>query len=394
MILIDICEGLLWMHTHSSGSTAHGDLKPENVLLRPNCRAFLCDLGGSAPLDQQLTSKIGEMGTFEYNSPERVMDSKGTPTPASDVWSLGVLAYRMVTGKSLFDGLQVFQMTVALSQFNESKIPLSIDPSVREVLLKMLEPNVALRATTTTLFEGGLLERMLGAETARSKMKNIQLATRGNEIKESLSDSTLKEKTIELEMEKLKLLDETKELESKPRSLQMTLKRTYNRNHDLEMEEELGQPHQLLTTQTASFSINPEDNVISQIRKIPGIDSGSLNPVWMKASRRTFIRDELEETARGQWSTSLFKEPVSEGVVSVGITIQALPDEDFMVDWFMFGLIDAQALSLKHIHQLGVDIPNSFAYSTGKGRLRMNLPSTKHEAKKIHIVVKKQVKVK
>ncbi|KAK2954859.1 hypothetical protein BLNAU_10189 [Blattamonas nauphoetae] len=150
------------------------------------------DLGGSAPLDKQLTSTIGEMGTFEYNSPERLLDSKGTATPVSDVWSLGVLAYRMVTGKSLFDGLHLLQMSASLHSFDETKIPLSIDPSVREVLLKMLEPNVALRATTTTLFEGGLLERMLGAETGRSKMKNIQLATQVNEIKESLSDSKVK----------------------------------------------------------------------------------------------------------------------------------------------------------------------------------------------------------
>ncbi|KAK2945572.1 putative serine/threonine protein kinase [Blattamonas nauphoetae] len=174
MILTDICEGLLWMHTHSSGSTAHGDLKPENILLLVNNRAFLCDLGGSAPLTQQ-TSTIGEMGTFECNSPERAMDSKGTATPASDVWSLGVLAYRMVTGKSLFEGLHLLQLSVALHTFDETKVALSMDPSVRRVLLKMLEPNVALRATTTALFEGGLLERMLGPETAQSKMKRVTI---------------------------------------------------------------------------------------------------------------------------------------------------------------------------------------------------------------------------
>ncbi|KAK2963102.1 putative Calcium-dependent protein kinase 4 [Blattamonas nauphoetae] len=252
MILVDICEGLLWMHTHSSGSTAHGDLKPENVLLRPNNRAFLCDLGGSAPLDQQLTLTIGEMGTFEYNSPERAMDSKGTATPASDVWSLGVLAYRMVTGKSLFDGLHLLQMSVALHTFDETRVPTAIPSQIREVLLKMLEPNVALRATTAALLEGGLLERMLGPETPLSKMKNFQLATQVNEIKQSLSDVKFKEKTIKLEMEKQKLLEETKELERKLISLQMTLKQTCDRNIELEKEE---LSYQSLLTNLSSHSI-------------------------------------------------------------------------------------------------------------------------------------------
>ncbi|KAK2954842.1 putative CAMK family protein kinase [Blattamonas nauphoetae] len=290
MILIDICEGLLWMHTHSSGSTAHGDLKPENVLLRPNCRAFLCDLGGSAPLDQQLTSTIGEMGTFEYNSPERVMDSKGTATPASDVWSLGVLAYRMVTGKSLFEGLHLLQLSVALSQFNESKIPLSIDPSVREVLLKMLEP----------------------------------LATRGNEIKESLSDSTLKEKTMELEMEKQKLLNDTKELESKPRSLQMTLKRTYYRNLELEKEEEQERLQQHLTTQPTPISINPEDNILSKNTQFPEMTNFSSSRTSLSVSGRTLTREDDSDLVHGQWLTELIEEPISEGVVSVAITLLAM----------------------------------------------------------------------
>ncbi|KAK2942077.1 putative Sucrose non-fermenting protein kinase 1 [Blattamonas nauphoetae] len=208
MILVDICEGLLWMHTHPSGSTAHGDLKPENVLLRVNNRAFLCDLGGSVPLTHQNTT-IGEMGTLEYNSPERVMDSKGLATPASDVWSLGVLAFRMVTGRSLFEGMTLPQLCLALGQFSESRIPITIPPCVREVLLKMLEPNVALRATTAALLEGCLLERMLGPETPLTEMKDIQLVTRVNEIKQLSSDAKVKERTMELEMEKQKLREET-----------------------------------------------------------------------------------------------------------------------------------------------------------------------------------------
>ncbi|KAK2940898.1 hypothetical protein BLNAU_24199 [Blattamonas nauphoetae] len=313
-------------------STAHGDLKPENVLLRVSNRAFLCDLGGSVTLEQHLTQTTGEFGTFEYNSPERMMDSKGTATPASDVWSLGVLAYRMVTGKSLFEGLHLFQMTVALHTFDENKIPLSIDPHVRGVLLKMLEPNVTLRATTSALFEGALLERMLGPETALSKMKDIQLATRVNEIKLSSCDAKLKERTMELEMEKQTLMDETKELENRLRSLQMSVQRTCERNAELEREEELEQHQNLLATHTAPVPINPEDNVISTNHEMPVLlfrkdekkntdETSFFDVSGNKITRTGFDMDQ-------NWSTTLFEEQITEGVVSVAITVLAIPKDN------------------------------------------------------------------
>ncbi|KAK2957324.1 putative Mitogen-activated protein kinase kinase kinase 5 [Blattamonas nauphoetae] len=314
MILVDICEGLLWMHTHSSGSTAHGDLKPENVLLRPNNRAFLCDLGGSAPLSQQ-TSTIGEMGTFEYNSPERVMDSKGIATPASDVWSLGVLANRMVTGKSLFEGMTLPQLCITLNQFNESKIPTTIPSQIRE--------NVALRATTTVLLEGGLLEGMLGAETALSKMKSIQLATGVNETKESSSDAKVKEKTMELENAKQKLLEETKDLEHQLRTHQMSLQRTRERTVELEKEEELEQRDRLLTTHKSPISFNSKDNVLSTHSRLPAIQSRQAVRQYFSVSSTKITRKYEDDGQSSQ--TILFEEPISEGVVSVAITVLAIP---------------------------------------------------------------------
>ncbi|KAK2943804.1 putative Cyclin-dependent kinase 2 [Blattamonas nauphoetae] len=389
MILVDICEGLLWMHTHSSGSTAHGDLKPENVLLRPNNRAFLCDLGGSAPLNQQLTSTVAELGTFEYNSPERLLDSKGTATPASDVWSLGVLAYRMVTGKSLFDGMHLFQMSAALHTFDETKVPLSIDPSVREVLLKMLEPNVALRATTTALFEGGLLERMLGPDTTLSKIKNIQLMTQVSEIKSSTRDSEVKEKTIEFKIETQQLLEETKELESQLRSLQLSLERTCERNFDLEKEEKLEQLQNLLANHISPNQIDPGDNVLSTTHQLPGLLFSEAD-VFNKNERRHFDVAENTITRTGvdkdqKWSTTLFEEPISEGVVSAAVTILAIPETKGLSFFFgtisdsgdglMFGIVDALSRKIKSNEKLGCTFESSIALAPKLGSLLALLPT-------------------
>ncbi|KAK2945467.1 putative serine/threonine protein kinase [Blattamonas nauphoetae] len=387
MILSDICEGLLWMHTHSSGSTAHGDLKPENVLLRINNRAFLCDLGGSALLDQQLTSTIRELGTFEYNSPERVMDSNGLATPASDVWSLGVLAYRMVTGRPLFEGLTLPQLCIILSQFNEARITTTIPSQIREVLLKMFEPNVALRATTSALLEGGLLERMLGAETDLSKMKSIQLATGVNEIKESLNDAEVEERTMKLELEKEKLLLETQELEGRLRSLQMSLQRTRSRNTELEKEEKLEQRQHLITTQTTPISINPEDNILSTSHEMPAlqfyIDENFDDRLNFDVSGNTITRTGFDLSQF--WTTTLFEEPISEGVVSVAITVLAIPKANNSKEGLMFGLVDALSTKIGLEEQLGENVPSSIALASQNGSLHLVLPSTKQEEKTISL---------
>ncbi|KAK2958010.1 putative Protein kinase domain containing protein [Blattamonas nauphoetae] len=389
MILVDICEGLLWMHTHSSGSTAHGDLKPENVLLRENNRAFLCDLGGSAPLDQQMTSTIGELGTFEYNSPERAMDSKGTPTPASDVWSLGVLAYRMVTGKGLFEGLHLLQLSVALHTFDESKVALSIDPCVRAVLLKMLDPNVGRRATTTALFEGGLLEGMLGPETALSKMKTIQVWTGMKEIKESLCDVNVKEKTMELLMEKEKLVQERDELERKLRSVQLSLQQTRERNVVLEKEEEDEQRQHLLARQTSSITIDPEPTILSKTQTMPTlmyykhkqyqIDQRSHFDVSDNIITRTGFDDEQD------WRTTLLEEPISTGVVSLAITVLAIPENKKSKEELMVGLVDALSRTIESTDRLGMTFPGSVAFGIKYGRLYAVPRSSDPKKKRINI---------
>ncbi|KAK2954521.1 putative NEK/NEK6 protein kinase [Blattamonas nauphoetae] len=385
MILMDICEGLLWMHTHSSGSTAHGDLKPENVLLRWNNRAFLCDLGGSAPLSQQ-TSTIGEMGTFEYNSPERVMDSKGMATLASDVWSLGVLAYRMVTGRPLFEDLTLPQLCRALDHFSESMIPTTIPASMRDVLLKMLEPNVALRASAAALFEGGLLERLLGPETALSKMKNLQFATRVNEIKESANDAKVKEKTMELEMEKEKLLEETQELARQLRSVQLSLHRTCERNDELEKEEDLERRHNLLITHTSPISIPLEDNILSTKHTMPNLLFAKEIFRVLKDGKHCFnvFDNTITRTHDGRtqkWSSTLFGDIISEGVVSLAITLLAMPTPQSSAPGLMFGLVDALSRSIDHEDQLGENVPNSIAYDPKKGTLHTAIPSTNLQEK-------------
>ena len=106
-VLVQLAEGLAAIHEKG---IIHRDLKPENVVLTPSARggqARLLDFGIARLVepdpDARGLSQVGVvLGTPEYLSPEQAM---GAPLDArSDLYSLGVLAYRMLCGQLPFQG--------------------------------------------------------------------------------------------------------------------------------------------------------------------------------------------------------------------------------------------------------------------------------------------------
>ncbi len=92
-----ICEAL--QHAHSHG-IVHRDLKPENVLITKSGNVKLTDFGLARSLSSRLSIEGGLIGTVLYISPEAAM---GQPVDGrSDLYSLGVLLYEMVTSQLPF----------------------------------------------------------------------------------------------------------------------------------------------------------------------------------------------------------------------------------------------------------------------------------------------------
>jgi serine/threonine-protein kinase len=81
----------------------HRDLKPDNILLSETGEIRLVDLGLAAPLNES-GYVAGEAGTREYMAPETALEERSTC--ASDVYSLGIILYRMLTGRSPFGALR------------------------------------------------------------------------------------------------------------------------------------------------------------------------------------------------------------------------------------------------------------------------------------------------
>jgi tRNA A-37 threonylcarbamoyl transferase component Bud32 len=121
---------------HDAG-VIHRDVKPGNILVMPGGDVKITDFGiaraaNSVPLTQ--TGAI--MGTAYYISPEQA--SGRSVTPASDVYSLGIVAYECLTGRRPFAGDT--PVSVALAQVSKEPpaLPDTVPAPVRDLVMRML----------------------------------------------------------------------------------------------------------------------------------------------------------------------------------------------------------------------------------------------------------------
>lgn len=99
-VLGPVLSGLAVAHR---GGLVHRDVKPENVLISDDGEVKIADFGlVRAVAEAQITSTSVILGTAAYLSPEQV--GTGTAGPRSDVYSVGILAYEILTGTTPFTG--------------------------------------------------------------------------------------------------------------------------------------------------------------------------------------------------------------------------------------------------------------------------------------------------
>lgn len=101
MLLAAVCEGLAEAHRRG---IVHRDLKPGNIMLLPDGRVKVLDFGiaGTTDRPEPGTPKAPILGTVEYMSPEQVTGAHAGA--AADVFSLGAIAYEMMTLERAFGG--------------------------------------------------------------------------------------------------------------------------------------------------------------------------------------------------------------------------------------------------------------------------------------------------
>ncbi|RZU42252.1 serine/threonine protein kinase [Edaphobacter modestus] len=184
-IVEQICAGLGYAHGHG---VVHRDVKPANILVRPDGRVTIVDFGIARLADQtkQLTKTDTLLGTFHYIAPERL---KGEASDGkADIWSLGVMLYEMLTGELPFKGRDVSALYRVI---HEPYVPLAehiqdMPDDLSRVLDKALAKQLDARYATAEemafdlhVLAQGLKHDRVGSllETARRLTEQSQFAS-------------------------------------------------------------------------------------------------------------------------------------------------------------------------------------------------------------------------
>ncbi|MGI6113964.1 MAG: Stk1 family PASTA domain-containing Ser/Thr kinase [Mahellales bacterium] len=147
-IAIQICRAL--EHAHNN-NVVHRDIKPQNILVTDDGQVKVTDFGIARAITSSTVSIAGTsiIGSVHYFSPEQ---ARGGYTDAkSDLYSLGIVLYEMLTGTVPFEGDS--PISVALKHIQEEvKPPKLINPqipgSLQDIILKAIQKDQDLRYTS------------------------------------------------------------------------------------------------------------------------------------------------------------------------------------------------------------------------------------------------------
>ena len=128
-ILSQIAQALQYAHNQN---VVHRDLKPANILFNTKGEAILADFGIAVVLEQ--TKRVGDAGTPAYMAPEQF---QGEVSKKSDQYSLGCIAYELLTGQRPFEAPNNYAM--GYKHVHEQPIPpTQLNPNLPEYIEQAL----------------------------------------------------------------------------------------------------------------------------------------------------------------------------------------------------------------------------------------------------------------
>jgi beta-lactam-binding protein with PASTA domain/tRNA A-37 threonylcarbamoyl transferase component Bud32 len=156
----------------------HRDFKPQNVIVDGEGRAKVTDFGIARAGASDMTQTGSIMGTAQYLSPEQAQGE--AVSAASDLYSIGIILYEMLTGRVPFEGESA--VTIALKQVNERPVPPSayngaVGPALEAVVLRALEKHPAQRFQDADEFIAALQDARAGAATGVTALAPAPVAS-------------------------------------------------------------------------------------------------------------------------------------------------------------------------------------------------------------------------
>ncbi|WP_375387970.1 protein kinase, partial [uncultured Amnibacterium sp.] len=149
-VLDVVAQTAMALHAAHAAGLVHRDIKPGNLLVTPDGRVKITDFGIARITDQVPLTATGQvMGTVQYLSPEQ---ASGQPaSPATDIYSLGIVAYEALAGHRPFTGES--QVAIAMAQINDiaPDLPHSVPEPIRRLVFACIAKAPSDRPTTAAL---------------------------------------------------------------------------------------------------------------------------------------------------------------------------------------------------------------------------------------------------
>jgi eukaryotic-like serine/threonine-protein kinase len=170
-LLLQICAGL--EHAHAAG-LVHRDIKPQNLLVRSDGVAKIADFGIARTLQAtQLTQAGTVLGTAAYLAPEQAAGER--VTAAADIYSLGAVAYELLSGRPPYQFESLADLAVAQQ---EPPAPLDgVPPELNRAVLHALSADPEARPASAAAFARELAQASPEAPTEPLPPPQVTTAT-------------------------------------------------------------------------------------------------------------------------------------------------------------------------------------------------------------------------
>lgn len=139
-LMIQIADGV--HHAHQEKDLFHRDLKPANILLSHSGNPLITDFGLAVSEQSQIDTRGEVSGTLAYMSPEQTRGEAHLLDGRTDIWSLGVILYEMLTGRRPFAGTspdEIFEQIQTRDPRPLCQISNQIPDAIGRVCLKCLQ---------------------------------------------------------------------------------------------------------------------------------------------------------------------------------------------------------------------------------------------------------------